>query len=60
MSKHICFESIDCPFLQYVQKSKSWVCLRWSDDIPHVDLCIECKRIKQLNREAKILEEIRG
>lgn len=49
MKKHICFESIDCKRLQYVQVSNSWVCLRDFFDIDDVSWCVKCKRRKTEN-----------
>lgn len=43
MRKHIGFEAIDCPYLDYVNASRSWVCLRFYDDISTADYCMKCK-----------------
>ena len=47
MREHICFEAIDCDFLQYVRRSDSWVCLQIYHDLDAPIDCIRCKREKQ-------------
>lgn len=54
MREHICFETISCKFLQYVPQAKSWVCIRFFDDIPTVDLCMTCKFQKQMEKEREL------
>ena len=60
MSKHIKFDGFDCPKLQYVKASDSWVCLRFFVDLKDVEECFNCKFDRQLKREALICQEIKG
>ena len=55
MRKHICFEAIDCPYLNYVNASSSWVCLRFYDDISTADCCMKCKfdKLERVEREIR-------
>lgn len=54
MREHICFESISCRFLQYVSASKSWVCVKYFDDISHCGICMQCKFARQLEKERQL------
>ena len=58
--KHICFESISCRRLQYVQASNSWVCLATCSDLKHVDTCMNCKFAKLRVKEDKIRKDKNG
>lgn len=44
--KHICFESIDCKYLQYIEASNSWVCLDKFFDLSTHEVCQYCRFAK--------------
>lgn len=41
--KHITFDSIDCPHLQYIKTASCWVCLDRFIDLKEPDFCMMCK-----------------
>ena len=55
MKTHICFETVDCERLQYVEPSRSWVCLNGFFDLKTVDTCMKCKfdRLRVLENELR-------
>lgn len=51
---HINFEAIDCPHLCYEEKGRTWVCLKYFDDLTHADTCVQCQFQAKLELERRL------